>query len=164
MQLFDFLQNISAEFYVFFVSMFPIVELRGAIPLGAAMDLNIFECYFLSVLGNLLPIPFILIFIKKILEWMSVSKIKIFNKISNWIINKAEKRSSKVDKYSMWGLFAFVAIPLPGTGGWTGALIASLMGMRFKKSFVAVALGIFVAGIIMTLASYGVVSIFKIFA
>ena len=164
MELFDFLKNISNEVYVFIVSMFPIVELRGAIPLGAAMGMNIFECYFLSVLGNLIPIPFILVFIKKIIEWMSKSKIKLFNKVANKLINKAEKRSGKVDKYSLWGLFAFVAIPLPGTGGWTGALIAALMGMRFKKSFFSILGGILVAGVIMSLASYGVVSFLKIFA
>ena len=164
MQLLDFLKNISSEVYVFVVSMLPIIELRGAIPLGAAMGMNIFECYFISVLGNLLPIPFVLVFIKKILEWMSKSKISFFNKISNKLINKAEDRSSKMNKASLWALFAFVAIPLPGTGGWTGALIAALAGMRFKKSFFAILCGIFVAGIIMSLASYGVVSFLKFFA
>lgn len=164
MELFDFLKNISNEVYVFIVSMFPIVELRGAIPLGAAMGMNIFENYFLSVFGNLLPIPFILIFIKKIIEWMSVSKIKIFNKIANALIAKAEKRSGKVDKASLWGLFLFVAIPLPGTGAWTGALIAALMNMRFRKSFLSIVAGVLVAGLIMSLASYGVVSFLKIFA
>ncbi len=164
MQLFEFLKNISAEVYVLIVSMFPIVELRGAIPLGAAMGMNIFECFFLSVIGNLLPIPFILIFIKKILEWMSKSKNSFFNKISNKLIKKANERSSKMNKASLWALFAFVAIPLPGTGAWTGALIASLAGMRFKKSFFAIVSGVLVAGLIMTLASFGVVSFLKIFA
>ena len=164
MQLFEFLKNISAEVYVFIVSMFPIVELRGAIPLGAAMGMNIFECYFLSVFGNLLPIPFILIFIKKILEWMSKSKVSFLNKISNKLIAKADNRSNKMNKASLWALFAFVAVPLPGTGAWTGALIASLAGMRFKKSFFAIICGVLVAGLIMTLASYGVVSFLKIFA
>ncbi len=164
MQLFDFLKNISAEIYVFVVSMFPIVELRGAIPLGAAMGMNIFECFFLSVFGNLIPIPFILIFIKKILEWMSKSKILFLNKLSNKLIKKADERSTKMNKASLWALFAFVAIPLPGTGGWTGALIAALAGMRFKKSFLTIICGVIVAGIIMTLASYGVVSFLKIFA
>ena len=164
MQLFDFLKNISAEVYVFVVSMFPIVELRGAIPLGAAMGMNIFECYFLSVLGNLIPIPFILVFIKKILEWMTKSKVSFLKNFSNKLIKKADDRSSKMNKASLWALFAFVAIPLPGTGGWTGALIAALAGMRFKKSFFAIVCGVLVAGLIMTLASYGVVSFLKIFA
>lgn len=164
MELFEFLKNISNEVYVFIVSLFPIIELRGAIPLGAAMGMDIFENYFLSVFGNLLPIPLILVFIKKFIEWMSRSRFKLFNKIAKWLITKAENRSDKVDKYSLWGLFLFVAIPLPGTGGWTGALIAALMNMRFKKAFLSIAGGIAVAGVIMSLASYGVVSFLKIFA
>lgn len=164
MELLDIIKSISSEVYVFLVSMLPILELRAAIPIGVALDMNIFECYFISVLGNMLPIPFILIFIKKILEYMSKSKIKLFNKVSNKLIEKADKRSDSVNRYSLLGLFLFVAIPLPGTGGWTGALIASLMGMRFKKSFISILCGVMVAGLIMTLASYGVVSIFKIFA
>lgn len=164
MELLDIIKSISSEVYVFLVSMLPVLELRAAIPIGVALNMNIFECYFISVVGNMLPIPFILIFIKKILEYMSHSKIKFFNKVSNKLIEKADKRSDSVNRYSLLGLFLFVAIPLPGTGGWTGALIASLMGMRFKKSFISILCGVMVAGLIMTLASYGVVSIFKIFA
>ena len=160
----DFLQSISKEVYVFLVSMLPILELRAAIPIGAALDMSIFECYIISVLGNLLPIPFILIFIKKIIEYMSVSKIKLFNRVSNFLIQRADKRSDKVNKYSLLGLFIFVAIPLPGTGAWTGALIASLMEMRFKKAMLSISAGVLVAGAVMCGASYGVVSFLKIFA
>lgn len=154
----DFLTNIPKEIYVFIISMLPIVELRGSIPVGAAPPevINPVLCYFLSVLGNLLPIPFILLFIKKIIEYMSVSKIKFLNKVANFLINKANKRSKKMNSGTFYGLFIFVAIPLPGTGAWTGALVASLMGMRFKRSMVAITLGVLVAGIIMTLAAYGV--------
>ena len=164
MDLLDIIKSISSEVYVFLVSMLPILELRAAIPIGFALNMNIFECYLISVIGNLLPIPFILIFIKKILEYMSHSKIKLFNKVSNKLITKADKRSDSVNRYSLFGLFLFVAIPLPGTGAWTGALIASLLGMRFKKSFISIVCGVLCAGLIMTLATYGVVSIFKIFA
>ncbi len=164
MAILSFLQNISNEVYVFIVSLLPILELRAAIPLGAALGMNIFECYFLSVLGNILPIPFILIFIKKILEYMSSCKIKLFNKVSNFLITKAEKRSDKVNKYSLLGLFLFVAVPLPGTGAWTGSLVAALMGMRFKKSFFSIFCGVLVAGLLMTVASYGVVSFLKFLA
>ena len=160
----DFLQSISKEVYVFFVSMLPVLELRAAIPIGAATGMNIYECYFISVIGNILPVPFILIFIKKIIESMSVSKIAFFRKISDFLLKKAEKRSDKVNKYSLIGLFLFVAVPLPGTGGWTGALIAALMEMRFKKAFLSIAAGVMVAGLIMCAASYGVVSFLKIFA
>lgn len=153
-----FLKTIPKEFYVFLISMFPIVELRGAIIIGAAPPnvLNPIFCYFLCILGNLLPIPLILLFIKKILEYMKVSKVKLFNKIANFLISKAEKRPLNVNRGAFWGLFLFVAIPLPGTGAWTGALVASLMGMRFKDSMLAITLGVFVAGIIMSLAAYGV--------
>lgn len=164
MDLLGFFQNISNEVYVFFVSMLPILELRAAIPIGVALGMNIFECYALSVFGNMLPIPFILIFIKKILEYMSNSKINFFNKVSNYLIGKAEKRSDKVDKYSNLGLFLFVAIPVPGTGAWTGALIAALMGMRFKRSLPSIFFGVLTAGIIMTLASYGVLSFLSFLA
>ena len=166
MEFLSFLTHIPKVIQVFFISMLPIVELRGAIPFGAITgdELNIFLCYFASVIGNLFPIPFILLFIKKILEYMSNSKIKFFNKISNKLIEKAEKRSEKMNKGTFYGLFIFVAIPLPGTGAWTGALIAALMGMRFKKSMLAISLGVAVAGLIMVLGSYGVVSAFKIFA
>ena len=160
----DFLQSISKEVYVFFVSMLPVLELRAAIPIGAATGMNIYECYFISVIGNILPVPFILIFIKKIIEYMSVSKIAFFRKISDFLLKKAEKRSDKVNKYSLIGLFLFVAVPLPGTGGWTGALIAALMEMRFKKAFLSIDAGVMVAGLIMCAASYGVVSFLKIFA
>lgn len=162
--MFDFLEKISSEVYVFLVSMLPVLELRFSIPVGAAAGMNIFECYFISIIGNLLPIPFILIFIKKIIEYMNVSKISFFRKVSGFLIRKAEKRSDKVNKYSVLGLFLFVAIPIPGTGAWTGALIASLMEMRFKRAFPAIVAGVLVAGAIMCAASYGVVSFLKIFA
>ena len=151
----EFLQNINSEFYVFVCSMIPVIELRGAIPIGAGLQMNMFETFFIAVIGNMLPIPFILVFIKKILEWMSVSKVKLFRKISNWLNEKAEKRSDKVTKYSTLGLLIFVAIPLPGTGAWTGALIAALMEMRFKKAFFSILGGVIIAGAIMTAISYG---------
>ena len=166
MEFLNFLTHIPKAVQVFFISILPVVELRGAIPFGALTgdELNMFLCYFVSVIGNLLPIPFILLFIKKILEYMSNSKIKLFNTVSNKLIERANKRSKKMNAGTFYALFIFVAIPLPGTGAWTGALIASLMGMRFKKSMLAIVLGVLVAGAIMTLGSYGVVSAFKIFA
>ena len=95
---------------------------------------------------------------------MSKSKVGFFNSVSNKLIEKAEKRSKKMNAGTFWALFIFVAIPLPGTGAWTGALIASLMGIRFKKSMLAITIGVLVAGVIMSLGSYGIVSAFKIFA
>ena len=98
MELFDFLKSVSNEVYVFIISMLPIIELRGAIPVGAALGMNVFECYALAVIGNLLPVPFILVFIKKIIEWMSVSRVKFFRKVASWLIKKAEKRSGKMNR------------------------------------------------------------------
>ena len=166
MEFLNFITHIPKIVRVFFVSMLPIVELRGAIPYGAMVGekLDIFSCYFACVLGNLLPIPFILLFIKKILEYMSKSKVKFFNTLSNKLIDKANKRSKKMNEGTFWALFLFVAIPLPGTGAWTGALIAALMGIRFKKSMLAITLGVLVAGLIMSLGSYGIVGAFEIFA
>lgn len=159
----DFFTNIfGPELGVFFCSLLPIIELRGAIPLGAALGLDWYINYFISVVGNILPIPFILLLIKLILEWMK--KTKLFSKFANWLENKAEKNKSKLDKGVFIGLLLFVAIPIPGTGAWTGSLLAALTGQKFWKAMLAIVIGVLVAGVIMTLASYGVVSIFKIFA
>ena len=101
----------------------------------------------------MLPIPFILIFINKILHLISHSKISFFNKPAGFILKKADKNKDKITKYATWGLFLFVAIPLPGTGGWTGALLASLLHLDKKKSFIVISLGVFIAGLIITLLS-----------
>lgn len=162
--MFELMQHISSQIYVFVLSMLPVLELRFAIPVGAAAGVNIFECYAISVIGNLLPIPLILIFIKKLIEYMRVSRFAFFRKVAKFLIEKAEKRSDKVNRYSLLGLFLFVAIPIPGTGAWTGALIAALMEMRLKKSILSITAGVLVAGVIMCAASYGVVSFLKIFA
>lgn len=147
--------------WVFFISMFPIVELRGAIPVGAAMGLPLWSNYLMSVVGNFLPVPFILLFIRRILSWMKTTRH--FAKIALWLEEKAEKNTAKVMKYATFGLFLFVAIPLPGTGAWTGALVAALVNMRMKYALPSILLGVLAAGVIMSLASYGVVGIFNIF-
>ena len=154
----------GAQLAVFLCSMLPIIELRGSIILGAAMDLPWWQTYLLSWIGNMLPIPFILLFIKKMLQWMSTCKVKFFNKVSNWLMEKAEKNRGKIEKYAMWGLILFVASPLPGTGAWTGSLVAAVIDMKFWKSLLCVAIGVTIAGVIMTLGAYGAVSAFKIFS
>ncbi|MBQ8174574.1 MAG: small multi-drug export protein [Clostridia bacterium] len=141
--------------------MLPVVELRGAIPAGAVLGLPLWSNYLVSVIGNFLPVPFILLFIRHILSWMKTTKH--FAKIALWLEEKAEKNSAKVMKYASFGLFVFVAIPLPGTGAWTGALVAALMNMRMKYALPSILLGVLAAGIIMSLASYGVVGIFNFF-
>ena len=124
-----FLETVGRELCVFFCSILPIIELRGAIPLGAGLGLHWLECFILSVVGNLLPIPFILLFMRWILRMMK--KVKGLCKIALWLEEKAEKSRGKIEKYAFWGLVLFVAIPLPGTGAWTGSLVAAVTGMRF---------------------------------
>ena len=148
--------------WVFFISMLPIVELRVAIPVGAGLELPIWLNYLLCVVGNFLPVPFILLFIGKILNWMK--GVKHLDKIALWLEAKAQKHSAKVMKGVAVGLFLFVAIPLPMTGAWTGSLIAAFFGFKKHWSILSVFLGVLVAGIIMTLASLGVAGIFNVFA
>lgn len=158
---------------IFVISMLPIVELRGAIPVGAGvlpfgifdMQLDILPNFLLCVLGNLLPIPFLILFGGKVLHYFaSFEKFgKPFRKIIEVGEKKVAKMSSKAQTALFWGLFTFVAIPLPGTGGWTGALIAITLGLNLKKAFPPIALGVATAGVIMTLASYGLVSAFNVF-
>ncbi len=140
--------------YVFLCSMVPIIELRAAIPMGAAFDIPFYINYIICVIGNMIPVPFILLFIRKILHWMK--KIPKLDKIAIWIENKAEKNKSKVLKYATLGLYVFVALPLPGTGAWTGALVAAMLDMRMKTAIPSILLGVMTAGVIMSLASYGV--------
>lgn len=142
----------SKEIIVFIVSLFPILELRGGIIAGYALGLPLGENFLIAYIGNLLPIPFILLFIKFIFKLLKKTR---FKNIILKLENKSMGKSEKIQKYGYFGLFLFVAIPLPGTGAWTGALIASLLNMDIKKSFIAIALGVLCAGIIISLLSYG---------
>ena len=143
----------------FFISMMPIVELRGGIPFGVACGLSVAEACTAAITGNLLPIPFVILFIRKIFDWLR-SKSEWLNvrvsKFEEHTLNKADR----VRRYSFWGLFIFVAIPLPGTGAWTGALIAALLGIRLKTALPAITLGVFSAAFIMTCLTYGVGALF----
>ena len=137
----------------FLLSMVPIVELRGAIPLGAALGLPWYINYIICVIGNFLPVPFILLFIRSVLNFMK--KVPKLDKIALWLEARAAKNSDKVNRYATLGLFVFVALPLPGTGAWTGSLVAALMEMRLKHSLLSVFCGVIVAGVLLTLISYG---------
>ena len=150
-------ETVGPELCTFIVSMIPIIELRGAIPIGQGMGLDLFTCYIISVIGNLLPVPIILLFVRVVLGWMK--KVRYLDKIALWVERKAEKHSGQVLKYATWGLFLFVAIPLPGTGAWTGALIAALLDMRMKKAFPCILAGVVVAGIIVSLLTFGVLEV-----
>lgn len=142
--------------------MVPIIELRGAIPVGFVLEVPFWLNYLVCVIGNFLPVPFILLFMRKILTWMK--GVKHLDKIALWLEKKAQKNSSKVMKGVAMGLFLFVAIPLPGTGAWTGSLVASLFDMRMRYAIPAIFLGVCVAGLIMTLGCYGIVGAFSLFA
>lgn len=138
---------------VFGISMVPLLELRGAVPIGTGMGLPWHWTLIVAIIGNCIPIPFILIFVKKILTLMRVCKIKLFSKVSNFMFEKAEKNRDKIEKYATWGLFVFVAIPLPGTGAWTGALVASVFDMDKRKASLSIFGGVITAGLIMTFGS-----------
>ncbi len=182
--------------YVFLISILPIIELRGAIPVGAAMGVPFYWNYICAVIGNLLPVPFILLFIPKVLDFLA--RFRLFRPVVLWVRKKADKHSGKIVDHgkvvteeenapavegglsataaqagpqakkrryggAFWGLLLFVMIPLPGTGAWTGSLIASLFSLPKRSSLLAVFLGVLGAGVIMCLASYGVVGFLKIF-
>ena len=143
---------------IFLISMLPIIELRGAIPIGAAIGLPWYLNMIVSIIGNMLPVPFILLFSVKAFEFMKKHNIMV-NFIEK-IENRAKKRSEGLATGEFIGLMLFVAIPFPGTGAWTGALIAALLQFNRKRSFFYIGLGVVIASVIMTLASYGVISLF----
>ena len=138
---------------VFIISLMPILELRGGLLAASLLGLAPLESYIICIVGNLLPIPFILWFINRILDWMRNSKH--LNKFAAWLDKKVDKHKSSIEKYGFWGLVLFVGIPIPGTGAWTGSLIASVLEMNRKKSFLAILVGVFIASIIMMLISFG---------
>ena len=143
---------VSPEIAVFLVSMVPLVEERGGLLLASMLGIPMWRAIFFCVTGNILPIPFILLFIKKIFHWMDDHHM---SKIVTKMEEKARKNKPKIDKYGQLGLTLFVGIPLPGTGAWTGALVASLFDMDLKKASISILCGIFLAAVIMTAVSYG---------
>lgn len=142
----------------FCISMAPVFELRGAIPIGTSLGLDVWLTMMVSIVGNMVPVPFIIVFTRRIFEWLRKINTK-FDKIVTKLENKAEKQRSTVNKYKFWGLFILVAIPLPGTGAWTGALVAAMMEMRLKDAIPSIFLGVIGAGLIVALATAGVVSL-----
>ncbi len=138
----------------FLISIVPVIELRGGIPYAVSQGLDPWIAFAASVLGNMLPVPFILLFIRKILQWMK--RYPRLGKIATKLEDRAKKKSSKVQKSELVGLCILVAIPLPGTGAWTGALVAALMEMRLKRAIPTIFIGVLIAGILVTLACSGV--------
>ena len=144
----------------FLVAMVPVVELRGAIPFGVVRGLNLWTAIIASVLGNLVPVPFIILFIRRIFAWMRAHMPKLDGLVTR-MEKKAEKNRAAVEKYAFWGLAILVAIPLPGTGAWTGALVAAMMEMRLKSAFPAIVIGVVIAGVIVSVVTYGAQAIFS---
>lgn len=150
--------KLPGELVVFIISMLPVFELRGGLIAASLLNIEWYRAFAFCFLGNMLPIPFILLFIRKILDVMS--RHGPFKKLVGWLERKAEKHSKKIDQYRLWGLFILVAVPLPGTGAWTGALVAALMDIRIKHALPVIAAGVVVAGIIVAVLSYGAVGLF----
>ena len=152
-----FIENLggilSKETIVFLVSLLPVIELRGGIITGYLLGIDFFPTFFIAFLGNIVPIPFILFFIKIIFKFLKRTPLR---KIVSWCERKAEEKNETIKKYAYLGLIIFVGIPLPGTGAWTGALIASTLNMDIKKTFLAISLGVLLAGIIISILSFGI--------
>lgn len=150
---------LKEAFMTFVMAMLPVVELRGAIPFGVVSGLSIQASFVLSVLGNLLPVPFLVVFTRKVFEWLQ-SKNEWLRKIVERLEKKADKNKEIVLRSEFWGLMILVAIPLPGTGAWTGALVAAMLNMRLSRAIPSIGLGVLLAGIIVTTITYGAGALF----
>ena len=149
-----YLSAINKDFAVFVVSMLPIIELRGAIPFGIeGLDMNWLRVFLISIFGNMLPVPFVIWIIRPLIEWLL--KSRMFSKVGKWIDERTKRKSESVTKYKKLGLFILVAIPLPGTGAWTGATVAGLLDMRLKDALPAIFAGVLAAGILVIGITYG---------
>ena len=151
----NFLMNLlkNKYLYVFFISMLPIVELRGGIPAGVAMGLDFWQVYPISVLGNILPVPFLILFSKQVVTFLA--KKGVCGGFFQRLIDKVDEKARKLGKYELLGLFLFVAVPAPGTGAWTGSLIAAVLRLRLIPAFLVITGGVLTAGLIMGVVSFG---------
>lgn len=151
------LNSISAELTVFLTAALPIIELRGAIPVGISLGLSPINAAIISFLGSMLPVPVILFTIRPIFN--RLKSTRLFSQIIHKLVVKSNRKSGKVQKYGAWGLILFVAIPLPGTGIWSGSLAAALLDMRFKWAFPAILIGNLIAAILITTVSHGLLNL-----
>ncbi len=149
----ELLEGLSGQWVALIISMVPLLELRGGLLAASLLGVDILQAVPLCILGNVIPVPFILWFITPI--FTALKKTKLFRPMVEKLEKKAMNKSGKIEKGYFWGLVLFVGIPLPGTGAWTGALIASMLNIPFKKAFPAILLGILLATVIMSLISYG---------
>lgn len=157
----DAMEGLPNELICFVVSMVPIVELRGGLVLASILDVPLWRAIIVCIVGNLIPVPFILWLITPIFNWLK--KTKLFHKLVEKLEKKSMEKSDKIQQKQFWGLVIFVGIPIPGTGAWTGSLIASLLNVKFKKAFSAVCVGLLLATFIMCLISYGIPYIVGLF-
>ncbi len=147
--------HIAPEWICFIVSMIPLIELRGGLIVSRILNVSLWKAIIFCITGNIIPIPFILLFIKRILKWMKNIKFLGINKFANWLENRANKISDALKKGEFLGLMLFVGIPIPGTGAWMGSLMAALFDIKLPKAVIAELCGLILATIIMSLLSYG---------
>ena len=161
MNLLDILeQNVFGEMLItFVVSMLPVLELRGAIPLGVSLGLHIWPATLVSILGNMVPVPFIILFTRRVFEFLRARSARLERLVTR-LEQRAEGKWETVNKYKLLGLVIFVAIPLPGTGAWTGALIAAVMDIRIKNAIPAIFIGVIIAAILISGITFGFTAIF----
>lgn len=143
---------------VIITSLIPYLELRGAIPFAWQLGFGPLEAYLLAVIGNMFPVIPIIILIEPILKWLS--KVTLFKRYCDWILTRSQRQAPQIQKYGFWGLAIFVAIPLPMTGVWSGALIAFILGIRKRIAFSSIFLGVLIAGLIVTTLTYGLAHLF----
>ncbi len=161
MELMQWLTGTRAGEFIWtvLVSMVPVVELRGGIPFGVAAGLPVWQAYLAAVVGNLLPVPFIIVYIRRIFQWMR-QKMPRLDRVVDRLEEKAHLKGRQVNRYKYLGLALFVAIPLPGTGAWTGALAAAFLDMPLRRAMPAIFVGVAAAGIIISILTFGVAAIF----
>lgn len=141
--------------YVFVISMVPVIELRGAIPVGLGLGEQFWPVFIAAMIGNLFPVPFLILFTRRVFDWLRTKSQRLEHMVSR-LEKKAAANEDLIKKYELLGLCILVAIPLPGTGAWTGSLVAAVFDIRLKHAFPAIALGVLIAGIIVSVVSYGV--------
>ena len=149
-------KHLSKEGVIFLISVFPVLELRGGLIAASLLKVPFLKGLLISLIGNVLPIPFVLLFFSKIVTLLE--KFSYTNPLAGWFREKVDKNKKNIEKYDFWGLALFVGIPIPGTGAWTGAMVASLLKMNRKKSILAIFLGILLASLIMSVLSYGILA------
>ena len=160
MELLNWLETTEIGKFVFtlLVSMVPVVELRGGIPFGVAMGLSVPKAYLAAVIGNMLPVPFIIVYIRRIFQWMRKHMPKL-NSMVDKLERKAHEKGRDILRYEYLGLLLFVAIPLPGTGAWTGSLAAAFLDLRLKHALPTVLAGVLIAGVLISILTFGIVNI-----